>query len=124
MIEVFLIGLVVALVGAGGYVFFYSSMQADRRNAADYNLWDQMIPREESDKPKRIRLSKGFIIWLIAFIIAVSALVIFLMLISARKSPTTWGLPGEATNRPSKARFQLTADSAPTKPHAMRLPEI
>lgn len=30
MIEVFLIGLVVALIGAGGYVFFIYSMHADR----------------------------------------------------------------------------------------------
>ena len=80
MIEVFLIGLVVAIVGAGGFVFFAYSMHADRRNAADYNLWDHMVPKEESEKPKRFRLSKGFIIWLVAFVIAVSALVIFLIL--------------------------------------------
>ena len=84
MIEVFLIGLVVALVGAGGFVLFSYSMHADRnaarRSIADHNPWDRIVPENESEPPKRIRISKGFIIWLIAFIIAVSALVIFLIL--------------------------------------------
>ena len=84
MIEVFLIGLVIALVGAGGFVFFHYSMHADRnaalRRIADNIPWNHIVPEKESDKPKRIHLSKGFIIWLIAFIIAVSALVIFLIL--------------------------------------------
>jgi uncharacterized membrane protein YqhA len=37
MIEVVLIGLVVALVGAGGYVFLVSSMWADRKRAVAEN---------------------------------------------------------------------------------------
>ena len=84
MIEVFLIGLVVAVVGAGGFVFFIYSMHADRnavrRKLADHNPWNHMMPENESEAPKRIHLSKGFIIWLIALITSVSALVLFIIL--------------------------------------------
>ena len=84
MIEVFLIGLVVAIIGAGGFVFFIYSMHADRnarlRKLADHNPWDHMMPEKESEIPKRFRPSKGFIIWLIALIISVSALVLFIIL--------------------------------------------
>ena len=84
MIEVFLIGLVVALIGAGGFVLFAYSMHADRnaglRKIADHNPWDVIVPNEEDDTPKRPRLSKGVIIWLVSFIISVTALVVFLLL--------------------------------------------
>lgn len=86
MIEVFLIGLVVALIGAGGYVFFIYSMHADRnaRLRAKYyqNPWETLTPQEEDKDSKKPRLSKGMLIWLIALII--SSLMLFLFILAIK----------------------------------------
>ena len=86
MIEVFLIGLVVALIGAGGYVFFIFSMHADRnaqKRAIRYqNPWEILIPQEEDNDSKKPRISKGMLIWLIALII--SSLMLFLFVLAIK----------------------------------------
>ena len=83
MIEVFLIGLVVALLGAGGYVFFMFSMHADRnarrRDMAYKNPWERLDANHEDEPPKKPALSKGVLIWLIALLISILALTIFLL---------------------------------------------
>ena len=85
MIEVVLIGLVVALVGAGGYVFFVSSMWADRnaqwRKIARQNPWDSLQGQDESDGAQKPALTKWFWIWLIALLISVLALILFVLAI-------------------------------------------
>ena len=83
MIEVFLIGLVVALIGAGGFVFFISSMHADRnarcREMAYKNPWERLNLNNDNEPSRKPTLSKGVLIWLIALLISILALTIFLL---------------------------------------------
>jgi len=83
MIEVFLIGLVVALIGAGGFVFFIFSMHADRnarrRDMLYKNPWEHLNVNNENQPSKKPTLSKGVLIWLVALIISILALTVFLL---------------------------------------------
>lgn len=56
VVEALLIGLVLALVGAGGYVFFIFSMkddQADKRMERFSNPWDRVSGGTEAAAPRR-----------------------------------------------------------------------
>ncbi|MBE6542404.1 MAG: hypothetical protein E7672_08155 [Ruminococcaceae bacterium] len=82
-LEVALIGLIIALIGAGGFVFFLSSMKDDRadrirRKLTDQNPWGRMIGQEavEAPKSKGKRKSK---IWMLP-LMAIVLLLVFLLL--------------------------------------------
>ena len=81
MIEVLLIGLVVAIIGAGGFVFFTFSMHADRnarrRDMADKNPWDRIHVNNGNEPSNKPTLSRGMLIWLIALVISILALTLF-----------------------------------------------
>ncbi|MBQ9121542.1 MAG: hypothetical protein IJY12_04160 [Clostridia bacterium] len=86
MLEALLIGFVIALVGASGYVFLVYSMKDDRtdRIREKYvvrNPWDKLSEREEKESPKN-RPSRKIKILLL---ILIAVLVILILLILAIK---------------------------------------
>ena len=55
MLEILVIGIVIALIGAGGYVLFAYSMRDDRgdkRSSRVYNPWESLSEHKETSKPK------------------------------------------------------------------------
>lgn len=81
MIEVLLTGIVIALFGAGIYVFFISSMHADRnarwREKYYKNPWETIDPNSEPAPQKKFRLTKYNWMWLIAMAVSIIMLVAF-----------------------------------------------
>lgn len=54
-LEFIFIGVVLALIGAGGYVLFVSSMKDDRsdmRRSRSSNPWEQLSEKKDTPKPK------------------------------------------------------------------------
>lgn len=54
-LEIIFIGVVLALIGAGGYVLFVSSMKDDRsdkRRSRSSNPWEQLSAQKGTSKPK------------------------------------------------------------------------
>ena len=81
MIEVLLIGIVLALLGAGVYVFFVFSMKDDRndrlREKYLKNPWEAIDPNSEPAPQKKFKLTKYNVIWLIALAVSIIFLVAF-----------------------------------------------
>ena len=84
MIEVFLIGLIVALIGAGGFVYFVYSMRDDRiarrREMIGKTPWEDLNVDDKEKQPKKPIITKGVLIWLIALVLSILALTLFLLL--------------------------------------------
>lgn len=82
MLEALLIGFVIALVGAGGYVFFVYSMKddhADRiREKYMNNPWDNLSGREEKKSPKNqpSRKIKTVLLSLMAILVVLIILIL------------------------------------------------
>lgn len=54
-LEILFIGVVLALIGAGGYVLFVQSMKDDRgdkRSSRVYNPWERLSEHKDTSKPK------------------------------------------------------------------------
>lgn len=83
ILEVALIGLVIALIGAGGFAFFHFSMTDDhadraRRNLVENNPWTILSGQNAAEAPKSKESGKGKV-GLIS-VIVVLAVLIFLLL--------------------------------------------
>ena len=84
VVEALLIGLVLALVGAGGYVFFVFSMKddrADKRLERYKNPWDRMSGEKEAQAPRSPQNRKAKVI-LLAVIGVLLILICLLLAIS------------------------------------------
>ena len=85
MLECLLIGFVIALVGAGGYTFFVSSMNNDRREEWGRrfsNPWDKLSGEDNTPPPKR-RISKPLAILLVVLLAIVVVLSVLLIAIKS-----------------------------------------
>ena len=84
MVEVFLIGLIVALIGAGGYVYFVYSMRDDRaarrREIIGKTPWEDLNVDNKEKQLKKPKFTKGVLIWLVALVLSVLTLTLFLLL--------------------------------------------
>lgn len=87
ILEIFIIAVIVALLGAIGYTFFVSSMSddaADNARKRMNNPWEKMnVKSSIDDTPDRPKLTKSIIIRLI--ILSVSILVMVLLLVALMK---------------------------------------
>ena len=85
MIEIFLIGLALALLGALIYTLFISSMQDDHedqwRKIARGNPWERLNVQNGDEPPKKPRRKKRFKIIIALLIIAVLALIFLILAI-------------------------------------------
>ena len=81
-LEIFLSGLIIALVGAAGYTFFIYSMKDDRadkrRNLYYNNPWEKINKQDDTNKAHRSHREKGLII---GIILLVAAVIVSLLLI-------------------------------------------
>ena len=86
MLEVFLIGLLIALIGAGGYTFFIYSMHYDRnaqrRSMSVSSPWDTLNAHneEETQKPGRSNPHKVIMIAVLAVIVILILFILALLL--------------------------------------------
>lgn len=83
ILEVVLIGLIIALIGAGGFVFFFYSMRDDRadrirRKLAEQNPWGSLIGQDAVEAPQGRGPRKKKIILIPVMVIL--AVLIFLLL--------------------------------------------
>lgn len=83
ILEVSLIGLVIALIGAGGFAFFIFSMENDyddkiRRNLVEHNPWAILSGRDAAEAPKSKESGKGKVGLILLMIVL--AVLIFLLL--------------------------------------------
>ena len=81
LIDIVLTAVLIALIGATGYILFIDSMRKDQEDRASKlymdNPWD--VVSGNTDEPKN-RFSRGKLILIIALLAAI-ALVLFLLLI-------------------------------------------
>ncbi len=86
MLEVFLTGVLIALVGAAGYTFFVFSMKDDREDRASQlyceNPWDVVSEQDGKDKSRKSRPSKNTVIGLILLIAAIIVLILLIWAIN------------------------------------------
>jgi hypothetical protein len=90
MLEILIIGFAIALIGAGGYVFFIHSMRKDRSEVirkrmvssseTGYNPWVKLSVQDENESPKNQTVGKMKIVLLclatILFLLIVAAVII------------------------------------------------
>ena len=81
-LEIFLSGLIIALIGAAGYTFFVYSMKDDRAdkrmNLYYNNPWEKVNKQADMDKQRKSRREKGTVI---GIILLISAVIVSLLLI-------------------------------------------
>jgi len=81
IIEICLIGLAVALIGAGGYVFFVFSLKDDldakRMECSDLGPWEQLCGDNEKAPPKKQNKRK-----VVALSVAAVLAVLFFLFLS------------------------------------------
>ena len=85
-LEVFLTGVLIALIGAAGYTFFIYSMRNDRAEkiAQRYsNPWDK-VSGQDDNKPQHPRVSKSTLIGLLLLVAASLVLILLILLISQK----------------------------------------
>ncbi len=82
MLEALLIGFVIALIGAGCYTFFISSMKNDRTDARLKNRpdpWAQANEQKATPQCRKSSSSKGIKIFVILFLVVILALICFIL---------------------------------------------
>lgn len=86
-IEIFLTGLLIALLGASGYVFFIYSMRDDRgdriRKLYYNNPWEQMGKPTDEEEPKRPRMKKSTKIGILLLLAATVVLILLILVLNS-----------------------------------------
>lgn len=89
MLEVFLTGVLVALIGAAGHTFFVYSMKDDRAekrlqryyDASNYP-WEKLSKQDDEDKKRRPRIQKSTLIGIILLLAAVIVLIFLILVVN------------------------------------------
>lgn len=83
LLEGFLIGVLIALIGAAGYTFFVFSMKDDRDAAAMrkhyVNPWDAVSGQDANAKPQRPPRSGNETVGLILLLAAILVLIVLIL---------------------------------------------
>ena len=86
-LEVFLTGLLIALIGAAGYVFFVYSMRDDRgdriRKLYYNNPWEHMGKQADEEEPKRPRVKKSTKIGILLLLAAAVVLILLILVLNS-----------------------------------------
>ena len=72
--EALLLGLIIALIGAGGFILFGFSMKddrADKRMERVYNPWQQLSNEEDNTPPKKDRRNLKTVLFILLAVLIV-----------------------------------------------------
>jgi len=88
MLEAFLTGVLVALIGAAGYTFFVYSMKDDRAEKRLQRYYDannypwEKLSKQDDDKKRRPRIQKSTLIGIILLLAAVIVLIFLILVVN------------------------------------------